>query len=70
MPEPVKIPLKVLEAYQHLFITTRTFLELAEPVSEDESMVNTDNLEDLNAAYLEVYRQKNLAQEGKGGEER
>lgn len=47
---------KVEEAFLNLFATTRSFLELAEPVHEDECLVNTDNLNDLDAAYQDVYR--------------
>ncbi len=59
MPEPVTIPREVLGGYKNLYMTARSLLELAEPTSEDEALVNTDNLEDLKAAHLEVYRQLN-----------
>lgn len=46
----------VNKAFIHLFNVTRSFVELAEPVHNDECLVNTDNLNDLDAAYQEVNR--------------
>ena len=47
---------KLQEAFLHLFNTTRSFIELAEPVHNDECLVNTDSIDDLDAAYQEVHR--------------
>lgn len=38
----------------NLFIATRSVLELADPISDDESVINTDNLDDLQSAYQAV----------------
>ena len=46
----------VNKAFLHLFYVTRSFVELAEPVHNDECLVNTDNVKDLDAAYQDVHR--------------
>ena len=53
MPE-VSIPSEALEAFKHLYRTTRMFLDLADYLGEGVTMVNTENLKDLSAAHQEV----------------
>jgi phage/plasmid-associated DNA primase len=53
----------VNKAFLHLFDTTRSFIELAEPVHNDECLVNTDNIKDLEAAYQDVHRLLSLDQQ-------
>ncbi len=54
-----KIQKQTLDAYENLYLTTRAFLDLIEFVGDDETIVNTDNLDDLNSAYQGVFRIKN-----------
>lgn len=49
----------IQKAFFHLFDTTRSFLDSVEMVDledDDECLVNTDNVHDLQAAVREVYR--------------
>ena len=55
MADAQPIPRDELEAYRHLYLTARSLVELAEPVG-DETIINTDNLDDLGAALTDIYR--------------
>ncbi|MBU0969351.1 MAG: hypothetical protein KKC20_01830 [Proteobacteria bacterium] len=59
MDRSIVITEEQARAYQILYMTARTLLELAEPAG-DETLINTDNLDDLEAACHEVYRVKGL----------
>lgn len=48
----------LLAAYERLFLAARTTLEMAEPVDDTESSIHPEVLEDLEAAYMEVYRER------------
>jgi hypothetical protein len=48
----------LLTAYEALFLATRTALEMAEPVDDMESYIHPEVLEELDAAYQKVYRQR------------
>ncbi len=50
----------ILTAYEALFLATRTALEMVEPVDENESSIHPEVIEDLDAAYQEVYRQRQI----------
>ena len=50
----------LLTAYEALFLATRTALEMVEPVDENESSIHPEVIEDLDAAYQEVYRQRQI----------
>ncbi len=55
----------LMAAYKNLYETTRRFLEYIEPLAatdlDDESLVNQDDIDDLNAAYQEVFRVRHNA---------
>ncbi|HCY87855.1 MAG TPA: hypothetical protein DHV36_22155 [Desulfobacteraceae bacterium] len=57
MTRAVTITEAQARAYSILYQTARTLLELSEPAG-DETLVNTDNIDDLSAACTEVYRLK------------
>ncbi len=59
MNDSIFITKEQVRAYQILYGTARTLVELAEPAG-DETLINTDNLDDLEAACQEVYRVKDL----------
>ena len=50
----------LLAAYEELFLAARTTLEMAESVDDMESHIHPEVLEDLDAAYQEVYRQRQI----------
>jgi len=43
-------------AYDRLLLSVRSVLELSESIGDEQHIVHSDNIDDLNAAYQEAYK--------------
>lgn len=52
----VNIPDKNLKDFEHLLLLVVDFLKQIKLIDEDISIINTDTLEDINSACIEIKR--------------